>query len=351
MKRLSTALLAGVLLTYGACATAQTVIRFAEFGPNRGARAVALQWWADEIASRSGGNLEVEFHWGKALLDTKAALGGIADGVADAGSVIGFFTPKELRGYNIGDLPVENSDEWVGMRALYDFTNDNADMQAELDAAGVVYMTNYTTGPIQLICKSAKSGVDDLAGVKVRASGPYGKALAALGADVQRMGQGEVYQALDSGLIECNQNYYYSIKAYKQYEVADHVVELDWGQNMSFGIFMNAATWSSLSEADQAVIREVNSDFIDHMARVMIEDMAKDKAEMTAGIDGHTITVGTFSEADREKLLAAGRAEVDAWVTQASEEGHDGAAMLADYQSYIDKYASELADKGYPWSR
>ena len=32
-----------------------------------------------------------------------------------------------------------------------------------------------------------------------------------MGAEVQRMGQGDVYQALESGLIDCNQNYYYSI--------------------------------------------------------------------------------------------------------------------------------------------
>ncbi len=351
MNRLTTTVIAGALLAFGTDAMSQTVIRFAEFGPNRGARAEALQWWADQIASRSGGSLEVEFHWGKALLGTKAVLGGVADGVADAGSIIGFFTPKELRGYNIGDLPVENSDEWVGMRALYDFANENAAMRAEFDAAGVTYMTNYTTGPIQLICKSPKEGVDDLQGVKVRASGPYGKALAALGADVQRMGQGEVYQALDSGLIECNQNYYYSMKAYKQYEVASHVVELDWGQNMSFGIVMNKFVWDGLSDADKAVLTEVNSDFIDHMARIMIEDMAKDKAEMIEGIDGHSITVSMFSEADRAKLLAAGKEQVDAWVADADAEGHDGAAMLADYQSRIDKHAAELDAKGYPWNR
>lgn len=351
MNRLTSTLIAGTLLAVSADALAQTVIRYAEFGPNRGARAEALEWWANELASRSGGSLEVEFHWGKALLDTKAVLGGVADGVADAGSVIGFFTPKELRGYNIGDLPVENSDEWVGMRALYDFANENEAMQAEFDAAGVTYMTNYTTGPIQLICKSPKDGVADLEGVKVRASGPYGKALAALGADVQSMGQGEVYQALDSGLIECNQNYYYSIKAYKQYEVAKHVVELDWGQNMAFGIFMNKGVWDSLSDADKAVLNDVNSDFIDHMARIMIDDLEKDKAQMVDGIDGHAITVSRFSEADRGKLLAAGREQVDAWVADASAEGHDGAAMLADYQSRIDQHAADLESKGYPWNR
>ncbi|KAA3621264.1 MAG: ABC transporter substrate-binding protein [Proteobacteria bacterium] len=349
IKTLFACLLMAAIL--GSEAMAKTVIRYAEFGPNRGARAEALKWWADEIANRTSGEVEVEFHWGKALLGTKAVLQGVSDGVADAGSIIGFFTPKELRGYNIGDLPVENSDEWVGMRALYEYSNENPSMQKEWSDSGVVYMTNYTTGPIQLICKSPTSSVAELAGVKVRASGPYGKALESLGADVQRMGQGDVYQALDSGLIECNQNYYYSMKAYKQYEVASHVVELDWGQNMAFGIVMNAAAWNALPDSQKEAIRSVNSDFIDYMAKIMIEGLESDKAEMIAGIDGKAIDVSAFPQGDREKLLAAGRAQVDAWVAQATEEGHDGAAMLADYTAAIDKYTAELESKGYPWNR
>ena len=58
-----------------------------------------------------------------------------------------------------------------------------------------------------------------------------------------------------------------------------------------------------------------------------------------------------FSDADREKLLAAGAEQVDEWVKLATEEGLDGAALLADYQQRIDAYSAELAEKGYPWNR
>lgn len=351
MKIRKTTILAFLGLALAGQAALAEVIRYAEFGPNRGSRAAALEWLADEINERSNGRLEVEFHWGKALLGTKAVLKGVSDGVADAGSVIGFFTPKELVIYNIGDLPVENSDEWVGMRALYDFIKNNPEAQSEFADAGVVYITNYTTGPIQLICKEPINSIDDLAGRKVRASGPYGKALATLGADVQRMGQGDVYQALDSGLIDCNQNYYYSIKAYKQYEVADHVIELDWGQNMSFGVIINKAFYDGLSDEDRQVIDQVGSDFIDHFAKVMIEGREQDKQEMIDGIDGDSISVTRLPEAERTKLIEAGKEQIDVWVESANGEGHDGQALLEAYRARIDKYAKELDAEGYPWTR
>ena len=286
--------LAGVVvagLTVGASAK---TLRYAEFGPNRGSRAQALQWFADQIKKRSGGSLEIEFHWGKSLLGTKAVLKGVGDGVADMGSVIGFFTPKKLRAYNIGDLPVDNSDVWVGMRAMYALGTGNPAFLAEMKKLGVAYVTNYSTGPIQLICTKDVKTLADLKGVKLRGSGPYGKALGDLGAKVQRMGQPKVYQALDSGLIECNQNYYYSMRAYKQYEVAPYVLELNWGQNMSFGIIINRDTLAGLGGATNTLLSHLSSYFISHMPRILIEGAEKDTSAMIAGI-GLAIVAGPLA--------------------------------------------------------
>ncbi len=336
-------------LSFGVQAMAQTVIRYAEFGPDRGTRAAALNWMSDQIKERSGGSMEIEFHWGKALLGTKAVLKGVGDGVADMGSIIGFFTPKDLRAYNIGDLPVDNADEWVGMRALHEMATSNDAFQKEFAGNNLHYVSNYTTGPIQLICTKQIKTLADLKGVKLRGSGPYGKTFTDMGADVQRMGQPKVYQALESGLIDCNQNYYYSMKAYKQYEVAGNVLELDWGQNMAFGIFMNKGAYEGLSADQKKIVDGVGSDFIDHLAKLMIEGKAKNKAEMEAGIDGKSITVSRLSDEERTALQAAGSKYIDAWVSEATADGYDGAGILASYEAAIAKYAGKKAASGYPW--
>lgn len=346
-------LFAGLTLAAGMSisveAMAQTVLRYAEFGPNRGTRAEALTWMADQIKERSGGSLEIEFHWGKALLGTKAVMQGVGDGVADMGSVIGFFTPKELRAYNIGDLPVANSDEWVGMRALHEMATTNDAFASEFGNVNLHYVSNYTTGPIQLICTKEMSSLADLSGTTLRGSGPYGKTFADLGAEVQRMGQPKVYQALDSGLIECNQNYYYSMKAYKQYEVAEHVLELDWGQNMAFGIFMNADVYAGLSDDEKAVIDGVGADFIDHLAQLMIDGRTGDKAAMEAGIDGKSISVNRLSDTERDALQKAGEKYIQAWVDEATADGLDGEGILNAYEGLIVKYTDMMSSKGYPW--
>ncbi|MCC7326763.1 MAG: C4-dicarboxylate TRAP transporter substrate-binding protein [Burkholderiales bacterium] len=348
LKRLAILAVASVL-TVGVAA-AQT-LRYSDYSPNRGSRAAALEWFAEQVKSRTEGRVKIEFHWGGALLSGKATLKGLGDGVADAGTVIGFFTPKELKAYNMGDLPVDNSDAWIGLRAIYDVASSHAAMRKEFDKAGVVYISNFTTGPIQLICVPPVASLAELKGKKVRGSGPYGKAMGDLGAITQSMSQADVYQGLDSGLLDCNQNYYYATKSYKQYEVAPNMLVLDWGQNLSFGIFMSKIAFDGLAAKDRAVLRDVGKDFIDHIARVMIEEADSDKAQLQAGIGGKKVTLRTLPAAERATLLAAGKKYIQAWVAEATASGIDGAGLLADYEARIAHYAAEKKAKNYPWAR
>jgi TRAP-type C4-dicarboxylate transport system substrate-binding protein len=344
------ATLAVLLLSLIPPAEGRTLL-FADFGANRGPRAAALQWFADELRRRSKGSLEVRFHWGGSLLGANAMLQGVADGVADLGSITAFSWPRTLRGYNIGDLPVDNADIWVGMRAMYELATTHPELAAEFERAGVAYVTNYSTGPIQLICTRGLGGLAELQGTRLRGSGPYAQILAELGARVQRMSQPDVYQALASGLLDCNQNYYYGMLAYRQYEVAAHVLELDWGQNLAFGIVMSRRTRASLSAEEQRILAGVGSDFIDHFAQRMLAADAEARSAMSAGIGRARITVAKLPAAEQAQLQVAGDRHVGRWLAEATADGRDGAGILAAYRQHLAGYTRERDAGGYPWTR
>ncbi|MBR9849740.1 MAG: C4-dicarboxylate TRAP transporter substrate-binding protein [Heliomarina sp.] len=335
-----TTAVAALLMAGSVSASAETVLRFSDYGPNRGTRAEALEWFAAELDKRTDGDLKIEFFWGGSLLGGRDTLSGVGDGVADLGTIIGFFTPKELQLYNIGDLPVENSDMWVGLNAMYDLSNSEM-IAEEFSKAGVKYVTNYTTGPVQLICRSEVNTLDDLNGLKIRASGPYGDTLERLGAEIVRMSQADVYQALDSGLLDCNQNYYYAMQAYRQYEVAPYVLAMDWGQNMSFGIAINEMTYSGFSDENKEVFDKLSRDFIDHLAEQMEQTDEEALASMVSGGEGAGITVAELSEEDRDRLNEASAQSIDDWTARVSENGGDGEALLAEYQKLIEDYKAK----------
>ncbi|WP_293746598.1 hypothetical protein [uncultured Paraglaciecola sp.] len=53
------------LITLSACsAFAETVLTYGEPGPNRGARAGATKWFAEQVEKRSGGDLKIKIMWG-----------------------------------------------------------------------------------------------------------------------------------------------------------------------------------------------------------------------------------------------------------------------------------------------
>ncbi|MCF7728135.1 C4-dicarboxylate TRAP transporter substrate-binding protein [Sulfitobacter sp. M22] len=323
-------------------------LTFSDYGPNRGARAAALETFGANLAEQG---IDLTFFWGGSLIGGRGTLQGLADNVADMGSVVGFFTPAQLPLYSIGDLPVENSDTWIGMSAMHELAKTNDALKAEFDAAGVHYVSTYSTSPIQLICSDKVDSLDDMKGLRVRASGPYGDALTELGAEVVRMSQADVYQALDSGLLDCNQNYYYSIVAYKQYEVANQILALDWGQNMSFGIFMGKATYEGLSDVAKAAIDAAGDAFIDIYSESLIDGLKSDRAALEGEIDGNAIDITELADADKKTLRDASNTQIEAWVARVGETGGDGKALLAEYHEIIDRKKAELDKQGYPWAR
>mgnify|MGYP003663518859 CR=1 FL=1 len=343
MKTLGCA--AALAMTAGA-ATAETVLIHGEAGPNRGARADALQWFADQVAERSEGEVRLDIQWGGALFKSNAAVQSIGDGVADMGSVIAVYYPQEMAGYGIADLPVNNPDAWVGMRATDELMRSSAEIQADLADKNLVYIGTWTTSQVNIGCKGNPiRSVADIAGKKVRGVGAYGKVFGEQGANMVNMSIYDAYQGLDTGLIDCSQGYSYAVAALKQAEVMDSYTILDWGQVGGLGIFMNKDSFDALPAEQQTTLNEVGAEMADEFGRMI--NAANDAA--IASMKEAGVEVITLPEADRTQLVDAGKKFLDEWVQTANSTGLPGEALLADYQALITKYTEERDANGYPW--
>lgn len=353
LKSRLAALAAAVALgAFSGAALAETVLVHGEAGPNRGARAKALQYWADEVAKRTNGDLKIDIQWGGALFKANAAVQSIADGVADSGTVIAVYYPNEMTGYGIADLPLENPDAWVGMRATDDFMRSNDSVAQDLAQRNLVYIGTFTTSAVHIGCKGdAIRTIDDIKGKKVRGTGAYGKVFGELGANMVSMSIYKAYQGLDTGLLDCSQGYSYAMKALKQYEVIDNYTLLNWGQVGGLGIFMNKDSFDSLTPEQQKIVGEAGRDMADYLGKSI--NAANDAAvdAMAAGEDGHKVEIIELPAEDRAQLVKAGEKYVDAWVDQAGKIGLDGKTLLENYKGLIAKYSEERDSKGYPWTR
>ncbi|MFC0199898.1 C4-dicarboxylate TRAP transporter substrate-binding protein [Paracoccus rhizosphaerae] len=326
----------------------QTTLIYGEPGPNRGARAEATQWFADEVSELTDGDLKLDITWGGALFSEKAAVQSLRDGVADLGSVIGVYFPQEMVAYGIADLPINNPDPWVGMKATDALMRNNEQIKANLAAQNLVYVGTYTTSAVQMGCKGpAVASIDDIQGKKVRGVGAYGQTFRDLGATLVDMTVYEAYQGLESGLIDCTQTYSYLVKALKFDEVFDSYTFIDWGQIGALGILMNKSMFDSLSPEHQEAIMTAGEGLADEFGRIIGEA----NAESVKVLEDAGKEIVRFSDEDRAKLDEAGQKYLDEWVARADGAGLDGQALLDEYRGLIQQYATELEEQGYPWER
>jgi len=341
-----------ILVMAGAVqAHAEVVLRYAEGGPNRGTRAAAVQFFADEVERLSGGDIKVDIHWGGALLKWSGVLDGVSAGSADLGSVLSSYEPQELKALGIGDIPLEYADPWVGMRAMYDLMTTEPQLKKSLAEQSLVYISNFSTTGVQFECTAGNQilTVDDIKGKRIRATGTYTNVLADLGADTVSMTFGEVYQALDTGLVDCLASYFYTMKAYKTYEVVESVTRVDWGQLLGFAIVMNDFVWSDFDEKQQAILMQAGDNMIDHFSQLTIEDAGEVAKSLASGGFGKVVPVTDIAPEERQKILDATLKFRDSWIEEVNGRGMAGQQIWDHYIELLKKYQAQLDSEGYPW--
>ncbi|WP_281968278.1 C4-dicarboxylate TRAP transporter substrate-binding protein [Roseovarius nanhaiticus] len=324
-------------------------LRFAEYGPNAGARSIGVKWLDEELRKRSDGELGLDIIWGGALVGASGAAKAISDGVADMGSITATYAPGELVTYEAVDTLVF-PDEYVGVMAAYDLMTTHPAALKEADDFNIRYFGNYTTGPTQLLTRDKPvSSIDDLQGMTIRAVGVMVPALEASGAATVAVPQPKTYEALSNGSVDGTATYYYVVNGYKQYEVADYMTELNMGQITGFGIVMNKQTFESLSPEHQDMMTELGRDFTVKMAEIMSTLRVKTKAQLVEGIDGHSIEIVEPDDGMRATLIQAAEKDAQNWLAKAENKGLDGEEIFAAYRDLVESYQAGVDADGYPW--
>lgn len=339
----------GALAALSTTASAQTVLRYADQGPNRGIRAENMAWFAEELEKRTDGRVTIEFHWAGSLLGGADIVEGVSNGVADMGTAIGVYSPQDLYAYRVGDLPIPAPDDWSSARALLELARTDSAVKQEFDDLGLTLVTNYMTGPNQLVCNdSGIESIEDIEGVTFRSVGVVGQALADLGGVAVQLPLTEAYQGLDNGLTTCSMVYGYTIKSYKLYEVANELVKINFGTLLGSGMVINKDSLARLEEQDRQTLLDLGVDFIDRYAQDLMAANEEVELELVEGIEGNEFTVIEMNDADYAAMEVAGRPHVESWIEGAD---FDGRALLDRYQQLIEKYDQERDEQGYPWER
>ena len=251
--RAATALAA--LTTFATAAEAQTVLRLAENQPDTNPVTVAMMRFAELASAYSDGALEVQVFSGGQLgpepETIEQAQAGIIDltrvnsvGLANVSPSMGAFT-----------LPYVFADWDHKYRVLDGPIGD--EVRGDLNAVGLVGFPFMEAGSRSFYTVEGEpvAALEDLAGLKIRVQpAPISiRMVELLGAVPTPMNYGEVYSALQTGVIDGAENDFVSYHTSGHYEVAPNYVD-DRHLSPPAILLMNKARYDALSEPERAAL-------------------------------------------------------------------------------------------------
>ncbi|MBU0699014.1 MAG: TRAP transporter substrate-binding protein [Proteobacteria bacterium] len=229
------------------------------FPPTHGQTQAAMEW-AKEIEKRTGGRVQITVFPGGTLTKAPQCYSGVVEGISDLGFSLFAYTRGRFPVMAAVDLPMGYSNGIVASRVADEFALTYN--PKELQDVKVLYL--HAHGPGLLHTKKPVRKLEDLKGMKIRATGLSAKVVEALGAVPVAMDQGGTYEALQKGVVEGTFGPMEVLKGWKQAEVIKYTTECyGVGYTTTFFVVMNLDKWNALPDDVKKVFEEVSEKYVD----------------------------------------------------------------------------------------
>ena len=309
-------------------------LSYSVFFPPSHIQCQTAQAWADEIVKRTDGKVKINVYAGGTLTKAPQCYEGVVSGVSDIGMSCFAYTRGRFPLLEGLDLPLGYPNGLVATQVATEMVRK---YQPE-EVADVHVLYIHAHGPGILASRKPVRSLDDLAGLKVRATGLSSKIVESLGGTPIAMSQPETYEALQKGVVEATFCPIETLKGWKQGEVIESITETSViGYTTSMFVVMNKAAWDKLGPELQKVFTEVSDEW------VAKHGQAWDQAdrEGQAFIEELQREVITLDETEQQRWQAAVRPVLDAYVAAATGKNLPGEQFLADLQALIAKHAEQ----------
>jgi C4-dicarboxylate-binding protein DctP len=303
MKRLALVFGATLAFAFAAGAPAQSpiIIKFSHVvSPDapKGKAAVMFKQLAEKY---SGGKVQVEVYPNSSLYKDKEELEALQLGsVQLLAPSISKFGPLGVKEFDVFDLPFLMSDDAHARQMMA--SPMIADLNKKLEDKGVEPLAYWDNGPQLYTANVPLIKPDDFRGLKMRIQGSKVLDAAAreLGAIPQIIAFGELYQALQTGVVDGEDNVASNIWTQKFYDVQKYLTVSKHGR-LTYSFITNKKFWDALPAdvrpgLDRAV--KETTDFFDDTA-------AKDNEDALNQIKaGGKVQVNVLTDAEKQAWIA-----------------------------------------------
>ncbi|MCD8084648.1 MAG: DctP family TRAP transporter solute-binding subunit [Clostridiales bacterium] len=285
---------------------------------------VGMEAMAQYINDNSNGTLNAITYYDTALGDATSMVQGLQQGTVDIGVSGTAYYSGLVPEVSIFELPFLFSDLETARAATaggeaVDIINE------KFEAVGIVGLSFWENGFRELSNNvHAVKTPDDMKGIKMRtlASDVQRATWEAFGAMTAQIDASELYTALQQGTVDAQDNPLHEIVSRKFYEVQKYITLTD-ATYTPFYMSASKITWDSLSESQQALIREAAA--VGREAMLEATDAAQAEALQTLIDNGCEVEEEPDKEAFKEIAMST-------W-SLLTDQTEDGARLLEIIQA------------------
>ena len=288
-----------------AFADAPTVkMQFAENQPSTSSVGINAEEFCKKVAERTANTVQIEFYGDALLGDEASVIGGIEAGTIEFTRVNASALQATVPEVGVLTLPYLYKDNAHCYRVLNSDVGD--DLLARCQDHGFVGLRfsggnkdNKPSGFRSFYAATPINSVADLKGKKIRVqeSEVVIKMVEALGGVATPMAYGEVFQALQTGVIDIAENDPSSYYQSGHYEVAKYYTRDNHQLNVSMYI-MSQKAYDAMTEAQRTVFLECLDEYLEKNSddvAVNIEEFEKKAVE--SGCEFIDVDTASFQEA------------------------------------------------------
>lgn len=294
--------IAALTLPIGAMAQAPIVIKFSHVAAADTPKGQAAEFFKKRAEELTKGKVKVEIYANSTLYKDKEELEALQMGsVQMLAPVAGKFGPAGVKEFEAFDLPYIFPDE----NALHRVTRGpiGASLLKKLEPRNMVGLSYWDAGFRVLSSNKPIRSPEEAKGQKIRinASKVNQSIMRSIGALPQTMAFSEVYQALQTGVVDGADGNLPNLYTQKQYEVQKHVTMTNHTYS-GYVVVTNKPFWEKLPADIRGQLLTAMKDATDFNDKVTEEDNAKAMAAIKAS--GKT-QIHVPSEAEKSVWIKA----------------------------------------------
>jgi C4-dicarboxylate-binding protein DctP len=238
--------LAASMLAFSASAQQPIVIKFSHVVANDTPKGHAADFFAKRAAELTKGKVKVEVYANSTLYKDKEEMEALQLGAVQMlAPSLAKFGPLGVKEFEVFDLPFM-FDNYAELHKVTDGPV-GAKLMAKLEPKGIKGLAYWDNGFKSFSANKLLKSPADFKGLKIRiqSSKVLEAQMRTLGAIPQTMAFSEVYQALQTGVVDGQENTYSNFYTQKMHEVQKHLTATDHGY-IGYAVITNKKFWDGL---------------------------------------------------------------------------------------------------------